>query len=100
MKTYPLYDEEGRLFAFEIGNTIIGRRGLCRVVEGIPGATLLRKPKFLSWFREAEFCEFSLDGERFVAEEPYGDNSRYWVGPVPPRWLPQTEKVHEAFVSR
>lgn len=100
MKTYPLYDEEDRLFAFEIGNTIIGRRGVCGIVQSIPGAKLLRTPKFLSWWREAEFCEFSLDGERFIAEEPFGDNSRYWVGPKPPRWLPQTEKVHEAFVSR
>jgi len=97
VNTHPLYDKDGRLFAFEIDNSIVGRRGVCRIVESIPGAILQRKPKLLSWLREAQFCEFSLDGEVYAVEEPYGDNSRYWVGPVDPRWLPQTEKVYDAF---
>lgn len=99
MRTFPLYDDDDRLLSFEIGNSVIGRRGVCQVIEAIPGAALLRKPRFLSWFREAEFCEFTIGGERYIAEEPFGDNSRYWIGPVPPRWLPQTERVHDAFAN-
>ena len=98
MKTYPLHDVENRLFAFEVSTFGIGRHGVCRVVQTIPGAVLIRKPKLLSWFREDSFCEFTVGGEKYEAEEPFGDNSRYWVGPRPPRWLAQTEKVHEAFV--
>jgi len=98
MKTYPIHDTENRLFAFEVSNLGLGRHGVCRVVQTIPGAVLVRKPKLLSWFREGSFCEFVVDGEKYEAEEPFGDNSRYWVGPCPPRWLPQTEKVHEAFL--
>jgi len=97
MKVYDLHDTQNRLWAFEISNLGVGRRGVCRVVEAIPGAMLKRKPKFLSWFREDAFCEFLVDGELYVAEEPWGDNSRYWIGPNPPRWLPQTEKVRAAF---
>ena len=97
MKTFDLFDSDNRLYAFEIGNLRIGRRGVCRVVKTIPGAKLTRTPKLFSWVREAEFCEFTVDGEIFAAEEPFGDNSRYWIGPKPPRWLPQTEKVRDAF---
>jgi len=39
MKVYDLKDDEGRVFAFEVDNSVLGRHGLCRVVRGIPGAT-------------------------------------------------------------
>ena len=101
MTVYDLKDAEGRVIAFEVDNVVLGRRGLCRVVSGIPGATLLRRPvRFLSWFRESEFCEFEMDGVRFSADEgPWGDDSRYWVGSKPPRWVPQLEAVRQAFVD-
>lgn len=97
MKTYELLDEDGRFFAFEVGNSGLGRRGVCQVVEAIPGAKIMRRPKFLSWFREEEFCEFVVDGKKFIAWEPYDDSSRYWIGPEPIEPLPQTQKVREAF---
>jgi hypothetical protein len=100
MKTYDIRgDGSGRLWAFEVDNAGLGRRDVCHVVEQIHGAKLLIGPKFLSWFRESTFCKFLVDGELYEAEEPYGDNSRYWIGPRPPRWLPQTEKVREAFAQ-
>jgi hypothetical protein len=99
MKVFDIRDPQNRIFAFEIDNLGVGRHGVCKVVETIPGATLVRRPKFLSWFREATFCEFVVDGESFVAEEPWGDNSRYWIGPNPPRWVPQAEKVRDAFAN-
>ena len=97
MRTYDIRDDQNRVFAFEIDNWRIGRRGVCRVVRSIPGATLVRAPKLLSWFRESIFCEFLVDGEMFEVEEPYGANRRSWVGPRPPRWVPQADKVREAF---
>ena len=99
MKVYDIRDPQDRIFAFEIENLGVGRRGVCRIVERIPGAKVTRRPKFLSWFREAEFCEFTVDGESFAAEEPWGDNSRYWIGPKPPRWVAQAEKVRDAFAN-
>lgn len=101
MTTYDIKDDQGRIFAFEIENDLIGRRGVVRVAKGIAGCTIKRKPIFLSWFREDSFCEFEVDGQLYIAEEPFGDNSRYWIGPKniteAERWRPQTEKVHEAF---
>ncbi len=75
MKTYAIYDAEKRLIAFEIGNLGIGRRAVCRIIDMIPGVALTRKLKLLSWFREQVFCEFLIDGAKYVAEEPWGDNS-------------------------
>jgi hypothetical protein len=82
MKTFDIRDPRGRLVAFEVSNTLLGRRGVCRIVAGIPGVTVLRRPRALSWWREEVFCEFLLGGVRFEIWEPYGDNSRYWIGPA------------------
>ena len=97
MKVHDVKDEEGRVFAFEVSNTLLGRRGLCRVVRRIPGARLMKEPAAFSWFSEEEFCEFQVGDVTFVAWEPFGDNSRYWIGPKPPRWVPEMAGVREAF---
>ncbi len=97
MKTYPLTNEEGKLHAFEIANSGLGRKGLVSIVEKIPGVVLLKKPKLLSWLREEEFCRFVLESQEFSIEEPFGDNSRYLIGAVPPGWCSQLEVVEEVF---
>ena len=104
MKTYDFKDADGRVFAYEVDNFHLGRNGLCRLVTRIPGCIVARKPNWFRWpFRgEDEFCEFELDGIRFVVWEPWGDNCRYWVGPKSeegssPKWCPQVERVREAF---
>ena len=96
MRVYDLTDEQGRLYAFEVANVLLGRRGVCSVASTIPGATIVRKPRLFSG--EEEFCEFEVDGQRFRAWEPFGDNSRYWIGPEPPTWCPQVERVRVAFL--
>lgn len=99
MKTFDQIDQEGRLHSFEVG-AFIGRRGVVMVVGTIPGAKLLRKPlRFLSWFREDEFCEFAVGDRLFVAEEPFGDNSRYWIATRPAGWCPELTIVRDAFLA-
>src|SRR4051812_48504811 len=97
VKTFDLTDNEGRILAFEIDNCRINRRSVCDVIRSIPGVTIRREPKRWWISLEEEFCEFDLDGVRFVAWEPFGDNSRYWIGPKPPRWVPQIETIRCAF---
>lgn len=58
MKIYDLKDQGGRVFAFEIKN--MGRERLCEIVRSFPEARLIRGPKFLSEFREEEFCATQL----------------------------------------
>jgi hypothetical protein len=97
MKLYDIKDESGRIFAFEVAN--FGRHRACRFVGKIPGVAVLRRQRHFQFSSKDEFCEFELEGQRFVVEEPWGDNSRYWVGPKPPQWCPQIERVRNAFAA-
>ena len=97
MQVYDLRDSEGRIFAFEV-SVYIGRPLACRIAATIPDCHVTRKPKNLSWLREDEFCEFEIDGVRFVMSEAFGDSNRFWIGPEPPGWTPQIEKVRDAFM--
>jgi hypothetical protein len=81
MKTYEVRDE-GLLTGFEIASWV-GRWRACRVVRGIPGARVVRWPR--RWAKtEDEFCEFELDGERFLIIEPFGHSGRFWIVSDPP----------------
>jgi hypothetical protein len=95
MKVHDLKDEQGRVFAFEVPNTLLTRRGACKLVESIPGARLLSGRAEL---RQQEFCSFEVQGKNFKVWEPWGDNSRYWVGPEPAQWCEEVSIVRDAFV--
>ena len=98
MTVHELKDKDGRVFAFEVGNFLLSRRGVCRILRAIPGVRILRTPRFLSWLSGEEvFCEFEVNGQRFEAWEPWGDSSVYWIGPEPPQWCEQVALVCDAF---
>ena len=97
MKTYAVENEHGKLHAFEVPNSFLSRKGVVKLVSKIPGASIIKRPRFFSWFREDEFCKFEVDGQLFVVEEPYGDNSRFLISAEPPGWCPQLEVVIKAF---
>ena len=98
MQTYPILNEEGKLHAFEINNWWVGRSGAVRIIEKIPDVLVTRRSKeLLSEFREEIFCQFELHGVQFQIDEPYGDNSRYWIGKTDPGWCPELETIERAF---
>lgn len=81
MKTYPiLCTEDGRKIAFEIGNTFISMHRIVRILESIDGVSDVCKRKMFSKFNEVHI-NFLYQGLDFVVLEPFGDNSRYWIGP-------------------
>jgi hypothetical protein len=99
MKTYDIHDKEGRVLSFEVPNALLSRRQACAVIQDIPGVVVLRHARRL-FSREPdndEFCEFSVGDEIFVMWEPWGDNSRYWIGTRPPHPCPELEQVCAAF---
>ena len=99
MKIYDLHDAGGRVYAFEVSNLLLSRDGVVKVASSIPGAVVTRR-RAGSWFTDKdEFCEFIVNGQPFVAWEPFGDNSRYWIGPTPPAWCEQVSVVREAFAK-
>jgi hypothetical protein len=101
MKVYNIKDKEGHIFAFEIYNTFFSRKRLYNLVRSIPGVQIVKAPSF-RFFRfkgEDEFCEFEIRRQKFMAWEPFGDNSRYWIGSKPRHWCEEVEIVRSAFVN-
>ena len=105
MKTYDLKDDQGHVYAFEVENILLTRGGLSRLVRRIPGCRVIRRPTpFMRWSSKEneEFCEFEVDGASFVAQESWGDNGRFWVGPKlaegqTPQWSASVDRVRTAF---
>ena len=81
MITYPIVgNTEGTgLFAFEVENVYVLPRRIARILAGIDEVTAVRLwPLFRSTDRRVEF---RFRGRDFMVWEPYGDSSRYWIGP-------------------
>ena len=99
MRIHEVQDREGRAAAFEVSNAFLGRQGSLWVVRRVPGVTVTRSPRRWAVSEPDDFCEFDVGGVRFVVSEPFGDNSRYWVGPKPLRWVPEIDVVRETFAA-
>ncbi len=97
MKIYEMRNDEGLDTGFEVSNLLLSRNRTCQIVRSIPGAKVLREPKSWSWRSEDAFLEFELGGERFLAIEPFGDNSRYWIVKEPPSQSMHLAAVKQAF---
>lgn len=93
MRTYRLIDDQGRLVAFEV-SSLLGRRLACRVAASVSGAHIVSTN-----LREDRFCEFDIGSSRLAIEEPFGDNSRYWVGPVNGLAAEAVERVQAHFAK-
>jgi len=96
METYPIRREDGSLRGFEITSTWLTFGPLLRLLRGVPGVTDVRR----RWFND-DRVTFRFLGEKAVVNEPWGDNSRYWVGLAEPDASPEIDiaPVHDAFQS-
>jgi hypothetical protein len=85
METYPIIDEQKRdgPFAFEIENAYIGPRTIARLLNEIDGVSDVHARRPFSPLSEIQ-VEFTYCTQPYVVWEPYGDNSRYWIGPKEP----------------
>jgi hypothetical protein len=65
-----------------------------KLLRSIPGVTEVRR----NWFNQDRIV-FRFHGKAAVVNEPWGDNSRYWVGLVDPDASPEINiaPIHEAF---
>ena len=81
MKTYPLLDKlHGHMYAFEIENLYIGKREIVRVLGEINGVSNVQARRMFSHSSDVR-AEFKYQDKDYVVIEPFGDSSRYWVGP-------------------
>ena len=95
MRTYPLRRADGSLFAFEVTSVWVSFHSLFKVLRSVDGVTEVKR----NFFNE-DRASFSYGGERWVVNEPFGDNSRYWIGPERGyKSMLDGSAVHEAFLK-
>jgi hypothetical protein len=80
MKTYPKKNDAGEKCAFEISNIFLSSKGMARFIGGCPGVKITRVRRMFDPDDEVH-VEFDLNGEHHYVWEPFGDNSRLWIGP-------------------
>lgn len=98
MRIFPDFDSSDEEAAgFEVDSAHIGIFGIARLLERLPSvAEVARRPPFQAWGDVR--VRFRFRGIDFVVVEPFGDNSRYWIGPVEPQHV-DTRELKDAFQS-
>lgn len=82
MKTNPIINEHGKIYAFEIRNDFVSLRRVIGILKSINGISDIYKPKWRIFFnRTSVKLEFSFEGVRYVVMELHGDSDAYWIGP-------------------
>lgn len=94
MRTYPHLRPDGSLRGFEVTSawTVFGP--LLKLLRSVEGVTEVQR----NWFDEDRIT-FKFHGKPAVVNEPYGDNSRYWIGLQDPEASPDIDitPLHQAF---
>ena len=85
METFPIVDERRgqQAFAFEIDNAYISPSAIARLLAQVDGVTDIQVRTLFGKSRDVH-VEFKYLNRGYVVWEPYGDNSRYWIGPKTP----------------
>ena len=94
MKTYPLLNDD-KQYAFEIENTYIFLFQVRMLLSKHPGISQVRSKKLFQATDDRMW--FIFKGTEYVLHEPYGDNSRYWVGPVNEKEVSFVSEVEQIF---
>lgn len=81
MKTFPLSDSEsGVKYAFEIEVAYIGPKRIAKLLTDAPDVSKVRVRRLFGPDPEIH-VSFNYMDLPYVVWEPYGDNSRFWIGP-------------------
>jgi hypothetical protein len=85
METYPIVDpKKGAYpFAFEIENTYVSRRTVARLLGRLDGVADVVFGGRLGSTNDVR-VGFKYRNHEYIVLEPFGDNSRYWIGPENP----------------
>jgi hypothetical protein len=100
LRTYPLKDNSGATYAFEVANVLLSPREIARFVKAKLGAEITAGPKgYLA--SDDMRLRFRYAGAEFEVFEPFGDNSRYWIGPAGerPTRVVSIDALHAAFIA-
>jgi hypothetical protein len=98
METFSLHNDRGDVYAFEIPSSyFLSSAGVARFFSRCPGVHVERVRRLFE-LGNGVHAIFTLDGDRYLVWEPYGDNSRYWIGLEGEARLPQSLDKLRAFV--
>ena len=75
MRTLPIHKADGSLRGFEISLTWVSMGTIKRLLRSVDGVADVKRQFFSD-----DRLVFTYHGERCVVNEPFGDNSRYWIG--------------------
>jgi len=86
--------ENDKLRGFEITSSWFRFGPLLRILKSVDGVTNVKR----QWFND-DRVSFKFHGKNGVVNEPFGDNSRYWVGLDCPDDIPEIDisPIHNAF---
>jgi len=96
MKTYQIHSSDGNLIGFEVTSAWVLLSPLMKILKSVAGVTEVKR----QWFNEDRVI-FKYHGIPAVVNEPWGDNSRYWLGFQEPGSYPEInlEPLHKAFIN-
>lgn len=81
LKTYPIHaNGGGRAYAFEVENIYLSVATAARLLAEVEGVVDVKRRRALSRSSDVHMV-FKYCGRPYMIWEPYGDSSRYWVGP-------------------
>lgn len=98
MKTYSIQSENQPGLPFEIQNSYIRPRTIAALLEDVEGVTGIRLRRSFSASSEIH-VRFRYKDQECVVWEPYGDSSRYWVGPENEEASIDLREVEAAFTQ-
>jgi hypothetical protein len=98
METFSQHNDRGEVCAFEIpSGHFLSSAGVVRFLSRCPGVQVERVRRLFEVGNDVHAI-FTLDEDRYLVWEPYGDNSRYWIGPEGEARPPQSLAKLRAFV--
>jgi hypothetical protein len=80
MRTFPAARKQAHPLAFEIENVYASPRAIARVLTGVDGVSDVNLGGRFGSSNDIR-VQFKYRDRDYVVWEPYGDNSRYWIGP-------------------
>lgn len=81
MNTFPLaVGQDGHPKAFEVENVYVSPSTVAQILERTEGVTDVEQRRLFAGESEVH-VKFKYQGYTCIVWEPYGDNSRYWIGP-------------------
>lgn len=82
MRTHPVFDRKGaRAPIFQIENAYIGPAAIAELLARVEGVSEVNRRKTFGKSSDIHVT-FQYLGRPYMVWEPFGDNSRYWIGPA------------------